>query len=285
MTYTIWDEKGFMLGVSASAKVIVRSDTRNRFVTQAGDRSWVTAIECVSASGKVLPPMIIFKGEKHLTKWYDRTTLLEARIGISSKGWTDNELTLDWLMEIFHRYTMTTTGVYRLLLLDGHNSHVSAPFIKFCLDNNIVALCLPAHSTHLLQPLDVGLFSPLEHYYGRGVDDAVRLGRVSITKEEFFTIFHQARKQALTSSNIQSAFRTTGLVPFDPQRVLVKLPNNTEGSESPASSTRTRPYETPKSSAQLRDHLQFINQQSAIQQLHAVSLPDCLESWSKDRTG
>jgi len=63
-----------------------------------------------------------------------------------------------------------------LLLLDGHGSHFNWEFFDFCLSNKIIPLCLPAHSTHLLQPLDVGLFSPLQRFYSNGLDEWIRRG-------------------------------------------------------------------------------------------------------------
>ena len=52
------------------------------------------------------------------------------------------------------RYSAGTE--YRLLILDGHSSHYNWEFFDYCLNAKILPLCLPAHSTHLLQPLDVG---------------------------------------------------------------------------------------------------------------------------------
>jgi hypothetical protein len=52
-------------------------------------------------------------------------------------------------------------GDYRLLILDGHNSHGTFPFITFAENHHIIVLCLPPHTTHALQPCDVGVFSPL----------------------------------------------------------------------------------------------------------------------------
>ena len=54
---------------------------------------------------------------------------------------------------------------YRMLIVDGHASHVSTEFIQFVRENKIVCLCLPAHSIHLLQPLDIGVFGPLKQNY------------------------------------------------------------------------------------------------------------------------
>jgi hypothetical protein len=53
-------------------------------------------------------------------------------------------------------------GRYRLLLCDGYDNHISAQFVRFCIDNKIVLFLLPPHSSHLLQPLDVGVFGPVK---------------------------------------------------------------------------------------------------------------------------
>jgi hypothetical protein len=44
-------------------------------------------------------------------------------------------------------------------------SHFNWEFFDFYLKNNFYPICLPVHSTHLLQPLDVGLFGPLQRAY------------------------------------------------------------------------------------------------------------------------
>lgn len=75
-------------------------------------------------------------------------------------------LTFGKLIKIYYR----AEGEYRLLLLDGHTSHFNWEFFGYCLDHKIIPFCLPAHSTHLLQPLDVGLFSPLQRRYSNGLD-------------------------------------------------------------------------------------------------------------------
>jgi hypothetical protein len=47
--------------------------------------------------------------------------------------------------------------MYRLLILDGHSSHLTPQFDEICSQNNIIPICMPAHSSHLLQPLDIGV--------------------------------------------------------------------------------------------------------------------------------
>jgi hypothetical protein len=67
---------------------------------------------------------------------------------------------------VFNRYTKAKARRrWRLLLLDGHGSHITADFIDFCDANSILLAIFPPHSTHSLQPLDVVLFSPFSRNY------------------------------------------------------------------------------------------------------------------------
>lgn len=74
--------------------------------------------------------------------------------------------------EVFVKYTKDFF-VPKLLLMDGHASHFTIKLIEIADSNNIHIICMPAHSTHLLEPLDVGVFKhfkaswrkTLQNYY------------------------------------------------------------------------------------------------------------------------
>lgn len=95
-------------------------------------------------------------------------------------------------------------------------------FFDYCLNNRIVPFCLPPHSTHLLQPLDVGLFSPLQKHYSNVLDESMEDsgGDTGINKGTFLQYLFEARRRAYTSQNILSAWAKAGIVPFNPRRVL-----------------------------------------------------------------
>jgi hypothetical protein len=78
---------------------------------------------------------------------------------------------------------------------------------------------MPPHSSHLLQPLDVGCFSPLKRAYSREIEALIR----HITKLESLPAFKAAFERSFTAANICSAFQGAGLVPFQPDVVLSKL--------------------------------------------------------------
>jgi hypothetical protein len=103
---------------------------------------------------------------------------------------------------------------------DSHESHHSLEFQELCKENNIYTLCMPPHSSHLLQPLDVGCFLPLKRAYSREVKNLIRH---HFTKLEFLPAFKAAFSQSFTSANICSAFPGARLVPLQPDAVLLKL--------------------------------------------------------------
>lgn len=85
---------------------------------------------------------------------------------VKMEGTTD-EIGLRWLQKVFiPAKTSRTVGRYRLVILDGHGSHLTPGFDKACRDNGIITVCMPDHSSHLLQPLDAGCFGPLKRAYG-----------------------------------------------------------------------------------------------------------------------
>jgi hypothetical protein len=88
------------------------------------------------------------------------------------------------------------TGEYRLLILDSHESHLSVDFQLYCKENKIITLCMPSHSSHILQPLDIGCFGPLKQAYGRQIEKKMRAGTTHISKEDFFPAFLAAFQES-----------------------------------------------------------------------------------------
>jgi hypothetical protein len=220
-----FDETGFMMGIICGNMVVTRADRCGRSKQlQPGNREWATAIECVGGDSFVLPPFLIVQGVNHLASWYTECDLPPSWvIKTSANGWTDNDTALDWIQHFDKHTSVRRKGVYRMIVLDGHESHLSARFEEFCKEKNIVTLCLPAHSSHITQPLDVGCFSVLKRSYGRRLEDLIKAHINHITKTEFFIAFKAAHLNTMTPENIQAGFRGAGLIPYDPQAVLSKL--------------------------------------------------------------
>jgi DDE superfamily endonuclease/Psq-like protein len=220
-----FDETGFMMGIIFAGMVVTTSDGRTRAkLAQPGNREWATVIQAVNALGWAIPPFIILAAQYHLANWYQECNLpTEWRIATTDNGWTTNDVGLDWIKHFDYYTARRTKGTYRLLILDGHESHHSTKFELYCKSHNIITLCMPPHSSHLLQPLDVGCFAPLKVAYGRQIEDLMRAHINHISKLEFLCAFREAFFASMTEKNIQGGFAGAGLVPYDPEKVLAKL--------------------------------------------------------------
>ena len=119
--------------------------------------------------------------------------------------------------------TTTSRNDWRLLILDGHESHISTEFKVEYAVNKVFLLPLPPHSTHILQPLDIAVFSSLKTEYRATVDMLALISNAdAISKQDFLLSYHKARLVAICRKNCISGFRKTGLWPVD---VSVPLAN------------------------------------------------------------
>lgn len=115
--------------------------------------------------------------------------------------------------------------LHRLLVVDGHGSHITANVIAHCMTHHAIdLLILPPHTSHILQPLEVGVFSALKRALAAETDAVSRLDLGRIRRVEWTEMYIRARERALTASNIASGWRATGLWPLSPVTVLEKVP-------------------------------------------------------------
>ncbi|KAF2187532.1 DDE-domain-containing protein, partial [Zopfia rhizophila CBS 207.26] len=200
---------------------------------QDGNRDWITVLASICADGSYLPPALIYEGQSGdvQNSWLQdyEPSSQEAFFAASPTGWTNNDLGFEWLTKVFDRYSKPKARNgrdWRLLIVDGHGSHVNMRFINWAIAHRIIILVFPPHSTHTLQPLDVGLFRPLSDYYTQEVTQYVHWtqGLVGITKRDFFRFFWVAFNKAFTKDNVFSGWQRTGLHPFAPEVILNPQP-------------------------------------------------------------
>jgi len=256
------DETGFAMGSTARMYGIVdRYQIGTGYQGCGAKGQWITAVECVSATGKVLPPLIIFMGKYLQSTWISDDVPEDWMVTTSPNGWTSNAIGLKWLEKHFEPHTRPMArNKYRFLILDGHDSHITPEFIHFCEAHRIVPLCIPPHTSHELQPLDLAVFSPTKHWFRRAVDSRLRLGEIRIPKSEFLSLYCSIRPRAITLQNIESGFRKAGLVPFNPALALRRLP--ADPLEIPAPAPLQRP-QTPKTMQDLKNMIAMLEQEGS----------------------
>jgi hypothetical protein len=263
------DEKGFLIGHLQKAKRIFPKalmKTHKLLGTgQDGARHWITLLATICADGSSLPPALIYKAVSGNLQdtWLQDYEPEEHPCWFASSpnGWTSDELGLSWLQSLFDPQTSDKAKRdWRLLILDGHGSHCTLAFLEWCHKCRILVAVYPPHSTHRLQPLDVSLFRPLATYYSQALDAYTRqsLGLSSVSKRDFFAIFYPAFDKAFTEENIRSAWRKTGIEPWDPAEVLqIFDKEECEGSDSsqasaPSDSLRSSCLDSPRATRKIR---------------------------------
>jgi hypothetical protein len=227
------DEKGFQIGTLGRSKHVfdkVLYDQKGvTAALQDGNTQWITVLACVCSDGTALSPSLIFQSAAGAlqSSWVDAIDSEKHSVFVSSSplGWTNNNIGLAWLKEVFQRETRRQAcSGYRLLLLDGHGSHPTMDFINYCDDNKILLAVFPPHATHTLQPLDVGMFKLLSEDYSTELSKYLQRsqGLLPITKGDFFPLFESASGAAFKPQTIRRFFEATGIHPPNADVILKK---------------------------------------------------------------
>lgn len=97
--------------------------------------------------------MLIISGIQQLASWFNKDLSDDIAVTTAETGYINDWISLQWTKH-FEKYSARKQeGAYRLLLLDGHGSHHSGEFFKFCEYHKINPVGTPPHTTYLLQPL------------------------------------------------------------------------------------------------------------------------------------
>jgi hypothetical protein len=184
-------------------------------------------------------------------------------------------------MEFERQTRERADGRYRLLLLDGHVSHLSYRFCDFASKHKIIVLCLPPHTTHVLQPCDVGAFGPLESAWRKEVT-LMSLANQPIHKGNLLATYSRARLRAITGPVVRGAWQKTGIWPtdfnmiptaaFEPAKITTiksaqPLPTITSNMLCPATPPPLSPSPSPSASTLVPDHLSTTVLSSASAQM------------------
>jgi hypothetical protein len=186
--------------------------------TAGTGRQNTTVLATIAADGSKLPPFIVYKGKKLWENWMSKDAYEGTTYAVADKGWMTEQVFLNWFKGQFLPKTKSIDGP-KLLIYDGHISHVSIELVRVALDNHVSILKLPPHTTHFLQPCDVSAFKPLKtkwdallvdwqrHHYG-----------CTLNKADFSRLIGKAWP-SLTEHNIKAGFLKTGIFPLNPAAV------------------------------------------------------------------
>ena len=198
-------------------KVVTKRGQRKVRCRTSGNRSQITVIGCVSACGQAIPPFVIFDAKSLNMEWR-KNEISGTSYGLSDKGWVDTELFKGWLTDHLLKYAVGARPL--LVLLDGHSSHYQPDLIRYAKEHDIILFCLPPHTTHESQPLDVSVFKSLKKNWQDVCHEYMQSnpGKV-VTKYQFSDLLNKAWSKTMTPSTICAGFKKCGIFPFNPKAI------------------------------------------------------------------
>ena len=241
-------------------KAVTLKNSKCVFSQSLGTTEHITLLCGGSASGSALPPMIIYP--KSFPGGQYKFGGPDDAVYASESGWVDSELFIEWMKRIFLRYAVPERPV--LLLIDGHKSHLTLECIDLARENQVILLCLPPHTTHALQPLDVAVFKALKAHFSRALRVCCFTKKnFMVSKRDFARIVKEPFEFAFSMVNLKSGFSKCGIFPFN---------RNAVSSEKMAPSTiYQKPSEESSSNVSVSERASEKNDHPATGE--AASLP------------
>jgi hypothetical protein len=188
----------------------------------------------------------------------------DDHIAITETSYINDQLAYQWV-QLFHKWTIgRTIRAKRLVLCDRFGAHMTRQFVQFCEKNNIILFFLLPHTSHVLQPLDVGVFSVYKHWHSEAVEAATMTGCRKFTKDEFLYSIGEIRAKTFRPRTIKLGFKLTGLWPINSELITEDLTSYNPyddiapRSDTPSTTSQFTEFSTPKTADKVRrisDHI------------------------------
>lgn len=169
-----------------------------------------------NAAGRLTPPLLIFSG-KRLPNQIQHILPNEWHVDMSESGWMTSDIFFKYISKVFYPWlekSDITTPI--ILFVDGHVSHRSLKLSEFCSEKKIVLVSFIPNATHICQPMDVVVFSPLKRKWS----ECLQLFRAQnqqmerMSKQTFCDLLAKCVKEVCDPIILKTAFNKTGLFPF-----------------------------------------------------------------------
>lgn len=173
-------------------------------------------------SGILLRPYVVFQGKNLYPEWVENGPP-GTHFNRTDSGWFDTDVFEEWFTSVALPYFRRIDGK-KVLIGDNLGSHLSFD-IRRCGKNNISFLFLPPKSTHVCQPLDVGVFGPMKGAWKFYLREWKLKNRGIIPRAKFAQKLNEllTALKSTMSANILAGFRSSGIIPLDSTQVLRKI--------------------------------------------------------------
>ena len=134
----------------------------------------------------------------------------------------------EWFDSVFLNHVKDIDG-NKLLLFDGHLSHVTLELVKKARENNVHIIKLPPHSTNYLQPMDVGVFKPMKAEWRKIIAESnVNTNFKNIDNTLFCNLFQKLveSNKAFLRRHAICGFEDSGIFPPNLNKMLAQVLDN-----------------------------------------------------------
>ena len=201
-------------------KVLARKGKTPQVITPPRGNIKMTCIGAGNALGQAVPPYLI-PNLARITDDIKENITPGCGFHASKNGWSNSTIFQQYIKEHLIKFTPNRGPDDHLLLLyDGSTTHINVPLINWAKDQNVILFVLPPHTSHFLQPMDVGCFGPLKKSYGKHCQTWMRSNPgMVINKYCICQLVCKAYQDSMTPRNITNAFKKCGIFPLNPAAV------------------------------------------------------------------
>lgn len=194
--------------------VLAKSGSKNvQSIAACSDRECITVLSGGNGKGDLAPPLIVFKYKR-----LPLAILQNIPPGYAYKrtksGWMTSESFLNYIETDFCPWIKAMNIPFPIIIfIDGHQSHLSLDLSKFCSSNGIILVALYPNATHILQPMDVGVFRSLKQRFRAARDIWAMANGINTRfgKPDFPAVLKSAVDETMANANIMpNAFRDCG---------------------------------------------------------------------------
>lgn len=179
------------------------------------DTKRATFAMTVTASGKILKPLIIFKGARNgrIVQREFPSYSPDMIYLCQQNAWMDEEAMLVWVEQVLRPHIETAPlGVLPILFLDSYRCHMMATVVSKIQELGVEVEHIPGGCTSLCQPVDIGVNKPFKNRLRRQweewmIGEGLGNGTTSPPSRENIVNWTKLAIETLPQDMVQNAWR------------------------------------------------------------------------------
>ncbi|KAJ6248322.1 tigger transposable element derived 5 [Anaeramoeba flamelloides] len=215
------DETSLQISKSSTYSVISPEVKKKSYRAKLPTKRHLSAVCTISAWGNCLKTLYLLPQKSLNKSVFEKTNLSNYAYATSPRGFITKDLFYEWVrcvfipeVEAIREFNKLPKDEWALLVLDGHNSRANLAAIHLLQQHYVDCIVIPSHSSHLLQPLDVGIFKYFK--------TELRRQQSKKKRKNFFLLVDHCLNYATSTMHCVDAFADAGIYPLK----LLKINND-----------------------------------------------------------